>query len=219
MSYIFSNNFDKEINLYNNTQQNTIQQNTIQQNTIQQNTVQQNTVQQNTVQKNIIFNSNIVNNNLLSINDIIVHTFMYRNFFIKLSESVNKTISFHNQSKEYYYIFHFPYTSYKRRYSGKYIKKMLSIPYNNITRLDFIDKLYYIYYLHHKFFMNIINSFDSAKKNYNKVKEYYISISPPKDIYGEIQPKTLSSKEILYLYNYANKLFKKPMLIIPKLLQ
>ena len=149
----------------------------------------------------------------MNINDIIIHTFIHRDFFIKLSESVNKTISFHNQSKEYYYIFHFPNTNYKRRYSGKYIK------YSSIKRLDFIDKLYYIYYLYNKFFINIVNSFESAKNNYNKVKEYYIRISPPSDIYGEIESKTYSSTDILYLYDYANKIFKKPNLVIPQILK
>ena len=171
------------------------------------------------IDKKIIQKSNIYN----STDNIIISTFINRNFFIKLSESVNKMISFHNQCKDYYYIFKFPNTNYIKRYDGKYIKNLL-LKSQNIFKLNIIDSLYYIYYKNYKFYMEIINSYGIAKEHYNSVKDYYINIKPPKEIYNELEykSKTYSSVEILELFKYANSKLNNKLynnLQIPNIIQ
>ena len=163
---------------------------------------------------------NKINNkyNIDETDKILILVYKYSNFFNKLINSVNKMNKFYNQCKEYYYIFNIPNTTYSKKYDGRYIKKLFQLPYNTImnSNIDKIDKLYYIYYKNSLFFKNILESFNKAKENYYKVKEYYINIIPPIEIYSnDYISKVYSSKDIFYLFRLAKTINIKVEFKIP----
>ena len=185
-------------------------------------------VTKNDIIKNIINNDYInINTNDININvktdDILISVFSNKDFYLKLNESFEKTIKYHNESREYYYIFNIPYTQITKRYSGKYIKTLLKYPYNKIisneNNIDYIDKIYYILIMNINFYMNIINSYTNAKKQYNMSRQYFFRLNPPNNVYDKYKyiSKTYSSIEILNYYKHSC-FIKKNKIYIPEFL-
>ena len=137
----------------------------------------------------------------------LMHIISNRQFYETVIESVEKALVYFNQCKEYYFVFYMQNYGIKKRYSGRQIKELMSVRGANILNVNKIDQLYYFIFKNRDKFLKIYKSIEHAKKHYNNVTEYSVSVDPPSDFYDKVYFKNFSYNigELLDIHGIAVK--------------
>ena len=150
--------------------------------------------------------------------DIIIIIFlMHEDFLKKLGKSFEEALKFHNECKDYYYIFNF--NKEIRKYSAQDIIFLFNqtndffrnnpnyqIQKSYLNNLLYIDQIYYFYIKNKDFYLSLYESLEHAKKSYFERRDYSYRIIPPNDFYSNIFPKTYSAIELMEINAYTQYL-------------
>jgi hypothetical protein len=157
---------------------------------------------------------------------------MHEDFLKKLSESYYEANKYHNECKEYYYVFKF--NKIIKKYSAQEIilvinqinsflstNKNIDIQLNYFSKIPLIDAIFYFYIRNKDFYSNLFENIEHSKKAYFERRDYSYRIIPPLDFYNKVQQITYSAIELMEINAYAQYLIHRKIikeLPIPKYL-
>ena len=147
---------------------------------------------------------------------IIIIFLMHEDFLKKLGESYENALKYHNECKEFYYIFNF--NKYKKKYSAQEIILLfntindflrtnfdISKQLHYLNSLNIIDKIFYFYIKNKNFYINLFESIEHAKSAFFERRDYSYKINIPIDFYDRNQ-ETYSAIELMEINSYTQYL-------------
>ena len=154
---------------------------------------------------------------------IITIFFMHQDYLKKLANSYQEALKYHNECKEYFFIFNFKKEI--RKFSAIEIITFInqtndylrnnSLIQNQMSYLDSllpIDVIFYFYIKNKEFYINLFNALDHAKKAYFERRDYNYRIVPPNDFYNKVIPKTYTAIELMEIYAYSQFLVQNKII-------
>jgi len=161
------------------------------------------------------------------ITDKIMITFIMNEEYLKsIATSYENAIKYHNECKEYYYLFKLNNKEYKK-YSAKEIIQLINgindfLRINNdinkqlffLNNINKIDVNYYFYIKNSSFYMNLFNAIEQSKKLYFQSRDFTYNLNPPLDFYGKNYKKgnIYTSLEIMEIYAYTHYLIQNKII-------
>ena len=156
--------------------------------------------------------------------DIIIIIFlMHEDYLKKLAFSFSEAVKFHNECKEYFYIFNF--NKIIRKYSAQDIIFIVNktneyfLENNNrekqiayFNNLQYIDQIFYFYIKVKDFYLLLYKNMESAKKAYFERRDYSYKISPPQDFYTGIGYHVYNALELMEINAYAQYLIQRKII-------
>ena len=155
--------------------------------------------------------------------DIIIIIFlMHEETLKKIGSTIEESLKYYHECKEYYYIFRF--NKEIKKYSANDIINLINntneflrnnpkieIQKKYLNYLQPIDKIFYFYIKNKDFYLNLYESLEHAKKAYFERREYNYRITPPIDFYN-VLPKTYSAIELMELNAYTQYLVTRKII-------
>ena len=141
--------------------------------------------------------------------DIIIIIFlMHEDFLKKLAYSFDEALKFHNECKEYFYMFKFGKES--RNYNTKNILYFRENP--PLRNLHIMDQIYYYYLKNKAFYINLFDAIENAKKSHFERKELSYRVIPPTDFYDKNISQTYSALELMEINCYTQYLINNKII-------
>lgn len=156
--------------------------------------------------------------------DIVIIIFlMHEDYLKKIAESLEKSLKYYQECKEYYFIFNF--NKENKKYSAQDIillyknttdffrsNSNITIQLSYLKNMQKIDIIFYFYLKNKDFYLSLYESLEHAKKSYFERRDYSYKISPPTDFFNKIFEKTYSAIEIMELNAYTQYLVKRKII-------
>jgi hypothetical protein len=158
---------------------------------------------------------------------IMITFFMNEEYLKNLSNSYENSIKYHNECKEYFYVFKSIDKKLVKKYSSKEIIQLINgindfLRINNdikkqinfLKNINKIDLIYYFYIKNNNFYMNLFKAVEQSKLLYFQSRDFTYIINPPIDFYNNKNSSIYSALEIMEIYAYtqyliSNKIIKE----------
>lgn len=158
---------------------------------------------------------------------IIITFYMNEEYLKSLSNSYENAIKYHNECKEYFYVFKSVDKKIVKKYSAQEIIQLINgindfLRINNdikkqmifLKNIDKTDLLYYFYIKNSSFYMNLFKAVEQSKLLYFQSRDFTYNVNPPIDFYFNKKGNVYSALEIMEIYAYtqylvSNKIVKE----------
>jgi len=158
---------------------------------------------------------------------IMITFFMNEEYLKNLSSSYENAVKYHNECKEYFYVFKSIDKKLVKKYSSQEIIQLVNginefLRINNdikkqinfLKNINKIDLIYYFYIKNSNFYINLFKAVEQSKLLYFQSRDFTYNVNPPIDLYNNIKGSVYSSLEIMEVYAYtqylvSNKIIKE----------
>jgi hypothetical protein len=152
---------------------------------------------------------------------------MNEEYLKNLSSSYENSIKYHNECKEYFYVFKSIDKKIVKKYSAQEIIQLINginefLRINNdikkqinfLKNINKIDLIYYFYIKNSIFYMNLFKAVEQSKLLYFQSRDFTYNVNPPIDFYNNKKGSVYSALEIMEVYAYtqyliSNKIIKE----------
>lgn len=158
---------------------------------------------------------------------IMIIFFMNEEYLKNLSSSYENSVKYHNECKEYFYVFKSIDKKIVKKYSAQEIIQLINginefLRINNdikkqinfLKNINKIDLIYYFYIKNSNFYMNLFKAVEQSKLLYFQSRDFTYNVNPPIDFYNNKKGSVYSALEIMEVYAYtqyliSNKIIKE----------
>ena len=158
---------------------------------------------------------------------IMITFFMNEEYLKNLSNSYDNSVKYHNECKEYFYVFKTSDKKLVKKYSAQEIIQLINginefLRINNdikkqinfLKNINKIDLIYYFYIKNSIFYMNLFKAVEQSKLLYFQSRDFTYNVNPPIDFYNNKKGSVYSALEIMEVYSYtqyliSNKIVKE----------
>ena len=158
---------------------------------------------------------------------IMITFFMNEEYLKNLSSSYENSVKYHNECKEYFYVFKSIDKKVVKKYSAQEIIQLINginefLRINNdikkqinfLKNINKIDLIYYFYIKNSNFYMNLFKAVEQSKLLYFQSRDFTYNVNPPIDFYNNKKGSVYSALEIMEVYAYtqyliSNKIIKE----------